>query len=82
MLGAGLACIRLGRPAAALDLARKALNTDPRNAQAFYVAGYASEALQSPVDPVLYFEKAVSLQPDNRTFQLALKRAKAGKHIQ
>jgi spermidine synthase len=82
MLGAGLAHIRLGRPAVALGLARKALNAEPRNVQAFYLAGRASEALKAPADAVLFFEKAVALQPNDSTFLQALKRAQEGKRMQ
>lgn len=82
ILGAGMAHLRLGRPAAALDLARKALDADPRNAQALFLAGLASETLRVPADAVSFLERAVALQPDNGAYQAALARARNGQRTQ
>lgn len=74
-LAASAVYLRLGRPSTALDLARQVVAREPVNANAFFLAGLAFEALNAPSDAVTFLERAVELQPQNGEFQTALRRA-------
>jgi cytochrome c-type biogenesis protein CcmH/NrfG len=50
---------------------------DPRNAQAFALAGDAALRLGRAKDAVAYLERALALDPANAQFQALLERARA-----
>jgi spermidine synthase len=67
--------LRLGRPAEALRLARGVTGREPANAEAFFIAGLAAEALRTPTEAVGFLERAVALAPRNQEYRAALSRA-------
>jgi spermidine synthase len=72
LLGATRAHLGLHRPAEALGLAQRVITRQPLNADAFYLAGLASRALNATTEAAAFFERAANLQPQNAQFRRAL----------
>jgi len=75
LLGAARAQLGLRRPAEALGLAKRAIVRERLNAEAFYLAGLASQALNASTEAGAFFERAANLEPHNARFRKALGRA-------
>jgi spermidine synthase len=78
LLGATRVHLRLRRPAEALGLARRVIAREPLNADAFYLAGLASRALNANTEAAAFFERAANLEPQNDQFRRALGPAVGG----
>jgi tetratricopeptide (TPR) repeat protein len=75
LLGASWVHLNLRHPSEALDLAQQAIAREPLNANALFLAGLASQALNSIMQATAFFERAVTLQPENAEFRRALAQA-------
>ena len=78
LLGAGHAYLNLRRPAEALGLAKRVIANEPINADAFFLAGLASRALNATTEAATFFERAATLQPRNAVFRREVTRAGGG----
>ena len=78
LLGAGHASLNLRRPAEALGLAKRVIANEPINADAYFLAGLASRALDATTEAATFFERAAALQPQNVAFRRQLNRAGRG----
>ncbi len=68
----------VGRAPDAFRLARAVIDRDPQNGTAFFLAGVASELLNSRNDAIALLQRAVAIQPQNQQFQTMLRRVTAG----
>jgi spermidine synthase len=75
LLGASRVHLGLGRPAEALSLAKKVIAREPLNADAFFLAGLASRAMNATTEAAALLERATTLQPQNVEFRRALEGA-------
>ena len=72
-LGLGKALVMKRQPDAAIVELKKAVELDPKNAEAWYQLGYASYALKGDAPGALpSFEKAVAADPGNLTYRTFL----------
>ena len=69
-----LASLRLGRASDALTLAQTAIAREPRNADAFFVAGQAATSLGTPEQARGSLQQAAALRPDDEAIREALLR--------
>jgi spermidine synthase len=72
LLRASAIYFKHGRAKEALELAERALKREPRNTQALFQAGLASEGLNAPDRAIGFYQKALALQPANVEAQRAL----------
>jgi len=78
LLGAGHTSLNLRRPAEALGLAKRVIANEPINADAYFLAGLASRALDATTEAATFFERAATLQPQNAAFRRELNLAGGG----
>ena len=72
--GLGMPILNLRRPAEALGFAKRVIAHEPINADAYFLAGLASRALNATTQATAFFERAATLQPQNVAFRRELNR--------
>jgi tetratricopeptide (TPR) repeat protein len=72
LLGASRVQLGLHRPAESLALAKQVIAREPLNANALFLAGLASRALNATTDAAEFLERAANLDPQNAEFRKAL----------
>ena len=74
VLMTALASLKLGRASDALTLAQTVIAREPRNADAFFVAGQAADVPRHAEQALGFLQQAAALRPDDEAIREALLR--------